>query len=296
MKDQSAILQAAENSRTTLPAFLYFLSYEGGATYFWTGFDQDFTVVGSTRFSDPQVFTSCQINHTPPVEETETRSQGVTVSLAATDTELRKYLITAPSKQIDIEIYRVNMANGFTGEVNFDDLYMEFKGTATSIAFKGYVISASFLPPVLHEDRQVPAFFYQKTCNHQLGNKFCTVDLTPWATTITVAAVNRVDKTIDFTNHTFANAVTITDESFTGGKLTDASGNRVGILIGEANVGAGTRIWLNWWPGINVGDTIVVSPGCLKIPRACIGFNNFANFGGTPCIPATNPVTNGVIS
>lgn len=298
MKDFSTTLLTNEKSRQTQPAFLYHISYEDGAEYFFTDYDQPITISGGTSvgFADPQTFTPVQISHDPPVADTETKSQAVNVQLAATDVELRKYFVSAPTKQITIEIFRVN-SSSLPGELQFADLYMDFSGIALSVGFAGAIITASFLPPVLQEDRQIPSRFYQKTCNNRLGDKYCTVDLTAWATTVTVAAVNRVDRTIEFTNLHFTNLFVITDESFSGGKIIDSLGNKVGVLLGEANTGAGTKLWLNWWPGFTVGDTITVYPGCLKIPRICgVGmFNNFANFGGTPCIPITNPVVNSII-
>ena len=301
MKDQTTNLRNAEIARKTQPGFLYYFTYEGGSDNFFTSYDLDITIQNPPlgKWADPQIFTSAQISHSPFVEDSEVKSNPISVSLAATDVALRKYFLTAPSRQIDVEIYRLNSST-LPGPINYADLYMDFKGVCVSVGFKSYMIQASFLPPVLKEDRQVPAFFYQKTCNHKLYGKYCGLTQGAWTNTSTITGVNRVNKTVDIADLTVGTAAkTITKETFQGGMVVDSAGNKIGIIAGEMlPSAAGVRLWLNYWPGtMFVGGTIAVSAGCLKIVRICDRFfGNAGNFGGTPCIPITNPVLNGIIT
>lgn len=300
MKSQSSNLRSAEIKRNTQPAFVYFFEYEGGTNYYFTSFDSDIVVSGELtgKFANPQTFTSAQVSHTPFVEDSSVKSNPITVSLAASDTALRKYFLTAPSQTINVEIYRINSAS-LPGPITYADLYMDFKGTCIGIGFKGYLIQASFLPPILQEDRQVPAFFYQKTCNHKLYGTFCGLTQSAWTNTSTITGISRLNKTIDVADLTIGTAArTITAETFQGGMIVDPAGNKIGIIAGELlPASAGVRLWLNSWPGtLIVSGTVALSAGCLKVPRICdIFYGNMGNFGGTPCIPITNPALNGIV-
>lgn len=305
MKSQSTNLRDAEQGQETQPVFLYFIDH-GDAQSFFTNYDQPITITGvpDARFADPQVFTPAQINHSRPDESADMTPRQVNVNLAANDPKLRVYFLTAPVKGIAIQIFRANSAN-ITSSIDFADIMLEFKGIAQSAGFKGYNVSANFISPLLQEDRVIPRFFYQKTCNHQLYSKFCTVNKALYGTSISVVAVDRFNKTVDVTLTTIhvdspTRDILITNETFAGGLLTDAAGNNYGIMACETGLGAGStcRLWMEWWPPtIAVSDVVTIYPGCLLVPRVCNStFNNLANFGGMPYVPTANPAIDSIMT
>jgi len=303
MKTQSTPLRDSESRQEILPVFFYFIDYVDAQAYF-TNYDQDLIVSGgSAKFgADPKTFTKAQISHDRIDESADMTPRQVGVTLAANDPNLRQYFLSAPVKGISIEIYRANPTI-LPGTIDLADTILEFKGVAQSCGFKGYTVSANFISPLLQEDRIIPRYTYQKTCNHQVYSKQCKVVQSLYATSITVSAVNRFNKTVDVALTTLnidspSRAITISTETFNGGLLKDAGGNNYGIMANEIGVGAGLRLWLEWWPpNIQVGDTITIYPGCLRIPRICNAlFNNLANFGGMPYVPTANPATDSILT
>lgn len=303
MKEQSTALRAAEASRQIQPAWLYRITY-GAETYFFTGYDKPISVAGGPgdKMDDPQTFLSVPIEHVPPRESADVNSQPTTVALAANDTLLRRYFVTAPTGSIEIEIWRVNSAS-LPGPIDYGDLYLDFKGVCQSVSFAGYQIEAAFLAPVQSEERTVPGYFYQKTCNHVLGNRYCGVNRENFKRVTTLDAVDRVNKTVDITVTAFnvdspPRSHTVTNETFQGGSLIDSASNQIGIIACES-VSAGVwRLWLAFWPGtLTAGATVTAYMGCLKIVRICDDtFANKPNFGGMPYIPITNPATNSILT
>lgn len=302
MKEQSANYRSAEESRLTQPAWLYRIK-SGASVYFYTSYDKSITVADGPALlmSDPQEFVSIPIEHQPPKESADRTTDPTIVAVAANDTLLRKYFVTAPTAEITIEIWRINSAN-LPGPIDYGDVFLDFKGICQSVSFAGYQIEAAFITPVQQEDKIVPAFFFQKTCNHVLGSTFCGVNKENFKLVTTIASVDRVHKTVTVANTTMnidspTRAITISEETFQGGQLVDSQGNRIGVIACDIIAG-GTRLWLNYWPGTLVnGGAITVYLGCLKIMRVCeTTFENKANFGGMPYIPITNPATNSIVT
>lgn len=302
MKDQSTNLREAEEARQTQPAFLYLVNH-GGTKYFFTNYDTAIVIDNGSAggFSDPQTFASTQIDHAPAEESAELSSRPVVLMLAANDTELRKYFLTAPAKEISLSVYRVNSAL-LPGPIEYADLYLEFSGICQSVSFAGYQIDATFLPLVQNQERQIPNFYFQKTCNVPLFSSFCGLNKELHKLTTTCAAINRANKTIDIANTTVSigspsRVEDITAETFQGGRLRDVDGNEIGIIACEP-ISGGTRLWLAYWPGtLAVSGTVVLYTGCLKIVRVCNDFyENKANFRGMPYIPVTNPAVNSIVT
>jgi len=302
MKSQSTALRTAEKSRTTQPAFLYVFLH-GATSYYFTSYDANVTVNDgdSAGWDNPQEFTRAQIDHDLPEESAEGNEAAAQVALAANDTELRKYFLSAPTKKIQISIYRIN-SSSLPGPLDFADLYLEFKGICLSVNFAGYQISAAFVSLVQQQDRQVPIYYFQKTCNVALFSSFCGLNKELHKLTTTCAAVSRTNRTVDIADTTIdigspSRTEDITRETFQGGKLIDPDGNEIGIVACEP-ISGGTRLWLSYWPGtLATSSAISVYTGCLKIARVCNDFyQNLENFRGMPFIPSTNPATNSIIT
>jgi len=254
-----------------------------------------------SRMSDPQVFTAAQIQHERPEQTIELSAQTVSVSIAATDEALRIHFISSPLSQIDMEIYRVNSA-ALPGPVAYDDdLYTDFKGVVSDVSFNDYVIGVSCVPLLLHEDRPIPRYYFQKTCNHQLFSLVgCKAVKALFETSILAASVNRVEKRVNV-NLTSINVdsptrnIVVNDGTFQSGEFLAPDGSRAMIVSSVASFGV-VSLYLNWWPpDLAAGQTVRIYPGCARTVRACRElFDNQENFGGMPYIPVNNPAADGI--
>lgn len=301
MKTQSSNLRTAERNQQTRPAFVYHFNYEG-THYYFTNFDQDVIISGGPagKMANPQTFLSSQIEHSRPERTFDVSPASVGLVLPATDTELRKWFLTTPVKTIDVEIWRLNSAL-LPGPVAYADLFMEFRGVVDAIGFDDYNITANAVSLMLQEDRPIPRFNNQYSCNHQLYGTFCGVIQAVFETTVSIAAVNRVDKTVQI-NITSVNVgnpirnIVITEDFFEGGLAIDNQGNKIGIVSSALVPATGVKLHLQWWPyQLAPGQNITVYPGCNRTKKHCHErFENVFRFGGFPFIPASNPAIDGI--
>jgi hypothetical protein len=152
------------------------------------------------------------------------------------------------------------------------------------------------------EDRIVPCWNFQFTCNRMLYRSDCGVNKALYNVSTTIAALNRQSQYVDIAATAInvgspSRSVTIANETFSGGYMVDAAGNKVGILASEVlPAAAGTRLWLNWVPAtLAAAQSATFYCGCLKIKRTCHElFQNLPNFGGHPYIPTNNPAVDGI--
>lgn len=308
MKSHPANFRTNERRQSLKRTYLYRFNYEG-TSYYLTNFDQDVTVNGGpvSKMSDPQVFSATQIAHSNPTESTDEQPGAVSVSLASTDAELRKYFLTVSPRVITVEIWRASSVN-LPGPLEYDDdLYMVFSGLAQAMTFDEAVISVSCVSPLEREDMPVPRFYYQKQCNHMLYSQEpgeCLVNPALFSISgITVNTIDRQSGWVEFNSLTTINVdspartVTITAETFQGGMIRDSLGNEIGVMLCQPLTGpTRLRLWLVWFPPtLAAGQTVDLFCGCLHIKRVCHDlFFNLPNFGGTPYVPKTNPAIDGV--
>ena len=129
---------------------------------------------------------------------------------------------------------------------------------------------------------------YLPTCDANLGDPRCKVDLGPFTVTGTVTSVTDRRQFIDSGRGEAA-------AYFTAGKLTWTSGANAGLSIEVTQFSAGGEFQL-FRPmpyDIAAGDTFSVYAGCQKrFQEDCISkFNNAINFRGFPDIPGQDAVT-----
>lgn len=82
------------------------------------------------------------------------------------------------------------------------------------------------------------------------------------------------------------------DSYFSGGYLTwlnDVTGTLEKRMINES-YSNGNMVITSWPPGLSVGGTVSLYPGCDHSSAVCNSvFNNVLNYGGMPFIPTKNP-------
>lgn len=307
MKAQPTDFRTEERSQTPQRTYLYHFNYQG-THYYYTNYDQDLSIIGGpgTKMADPQPFLAVQIAHGNREESMDSVPTGIMISLAATDSELRKYFITVSPKQIDVEVWRVNSASLPGALAYADDMKMIFKGIVDSISYDDQIVTASCITLMQREDMPIPRFFYQKMCNHMLYDPAvgsCQVNPALYEVSLAITTLDRPSGWIEFNALTTINVdspsrtITITQETFHAGTVADADGNQMGVLVCQPLTGpTRVRLWLTWMPrSLTAGATVTLRCGCLYIKRTCHDlFNNLPNIGATPYVPIANPAIHGI--
>lgn len=144
-----------------------------------------------------------------------------------------------------------------------------------------------------HALNQERGRIYQRSCDADLGDARCTVDLT--------SPTYKGNGTVDgvATNHTFSASGlgSYQDGWFTGGKVAWATGGNAGAVMEvKFHVNNGAEVSFELWQtmpfDIAIGDTFSVTAGCDKSLATCRDrFNNVPNFRGFPYIPGNDAVT-----
>jgi uncharacterized phage protein (TIGR02218 family) len=128
---------------------------------------------------------------------------------------------------------------------------------------------------------------YVSTCQHDLGDARCKVDLALFTETATVSAVS--DQRKDFTSSVSVQA----DNFFQFGKITWTSGLNAGIVseVASSLMSGGALVLRLPTPfDIAATDIFSIHPGCQKrLSEDCVAkFDNLPNNGGFPFIPGTD--------
>lgn len=125
--------------------------------------------------------------------------------------------------------------------------------------------------------------YYQRMCNHILGDERCKVDLGDWTLTATITKVQNQIITVD-------NDGTGNTELKAGEIVNVRTGERRGIYNNVDN-----RISVSY-PFIDlvVGDEVNLIFGCdhRRLGDCKLRYNNVINYGGTDFTPITNPFDN----
>jgi hypothetical protein len=300
--------RAAERLEETSPSFLYIFEFgETPDLFHLCNATEDIDVSGmpAAKGGDPQTFTSAQVKHTAIDQETEINAPSVDVAVglntAAFTDELRAFLLTAVPASLTVTIVRVN-SSALPSVAWADDVFVVFKGVATVIGFEVAQIQITFQSLILQMEGQIPRYYYQKTCQHELGGALCGVNLDVVAFRIatTVSAASEVSKTIDITETTLDGSP-IDEFTFQAGKLQVLDGglaviDTVAIIAtGILGGGAGTRLYLlSWSSTLAAATNIKVFRGCQRTAGECeTVFANKANFGAFPYIPDFSPAVHG---
>ena len=163
------------------------------------------------------------------------------------------------------------------------------KGVLGEVRRAGAAFSAE-LRSLAHRLNEESGRLYTATCNADLGDARCTVDLTN-AALRGAGAVVALAATSAFTAFGLG---AFTEGWFTAGKLAWTSGANTGLAVEvKAHRAEGGVVTLTLWQAmpepIEAGDAFTVTAGCDKRFATCRDrFDNVVNFRGFPHIPGND--------
>lgn len=158
-----------------------------------------------------------------------------------------------------------------------------FVGTVADIGGDSTTIEITINSPLELLTTQMPRNLFSSSCRHRLYDSGCTLN----------AASFHLNGTVDIAYPNNPNQF--------HSALDDAAGSGTyirGYVVWTSGANAGTQQSVrNWFGGnftlivppvnpIQVGDAFQALPGCDKSMANCNAFQNIANFGGFPFIPA----------
>jgi uncharacterized phage protein (TIGR02218 family) len=285
MKTLSSALAAHLADGVTTMAYCWQLTRTDGTVLGFTEHDQNIVYQGVT-FEAATGFTSTQIQQSLGLSVDNLEAQGALSSLSITDTEL----LAGRYDDAAIALYWVNWADPSMGVTIA-------RGNLGEVKREGLAFSAE-LRSLAHRMNQKIGFMYQRTCNANLGDARCTIDVTQPAFrgtgTVQSAGLLRIFNVSGLSG--FAS------DWFTAGLIEITSGANQGITF-EIKTHVRTsgvdsiELWTATELPLAVGDTAVLTAGCKKDADTCSAkFNNILNFRGFPLIPGIDAVTRYPIS
>lgn len=161
----------------------------------------------------------------------------------------------------------------------------EFYGNITGAEFSGGVCTLSCDPKSGALQHPILRQLFEAPCNNTFGDAFCGVNLAALAVSGTVDAISADGLTVSVSE-----ADDSPDGYFgKGGRLN--FGSRYGMIT--AHVGP-TLTLFRRVPGLIVGSSVDLIPGCDRSLTDCASFSNVANHMGFPFIPTVDPFSQGV--
>jgi uncharacterized phage protein (TIGR02218 family) len=270
-------LQTKLDSGVTTLCRCWIVSRRDGVVQGFTDHDQDILLDG----------VNCRagtgITGSEATEQLGLAVQGSDISGALADDELTEADLAAGRYDAAaIEVFIVDWS-----EPALNVLLM--KGALGEVRREGAAFTAE-LRSLTHRLAEDTGRLYTATCNADLGDARCTIDLTDAAfrgsgmvATLDGAAIFHASGLDDFD-----------DGWFTAGKISFTSGANDGLAveIKTHRVDAGTvsiELWQQMPEPIAASDTFVVTAGCDKRFATCRDrFDNTVNFRGFPHIPGND--------
>ena len=278
-------MQTALDSGTTTFCHCWMLTRTDGLVLGFTDHDTNITF---TPVSTPVTFEALTgLTATNVAQTTGFNVDNLDVVGALVSSKITEFdIISGFYDNAQIVVYRVDWSNtasntilisGSIGEVSRGRQY--FKAEIRSL---------------MHYLNQPTGRLYRKTCDADLGDTRCTVNLAPLTVTATVGSVisNRMFRSSTASLYTGS----IIQGWFNNGQLTWTSGANNGrkIEIKQHAIETSTHLFDMWevMPySIAVGDTFSIKPGCDKAIETCnIKFANVANFRGFPRMPGNDAI------
>jgi uncharacterized phage protein (TIGR02218 family) len=174
-----------------------------------------------------------------------------------------------------LEVYRVHRGTDFS-----TDWSLLWKGKVSAFNINGRVAKIR-VPSIFSRALQtdVPSAYYQGPCNHVLFDQRCGLARSLFTTTTTVTGVGTTAIQVASTAEP--------DGSLAAGEVViTRTGERRLILANSAGL-----LTINY-PFVDArnGDEVEITQGCDHSFSTCkTKFNNSAQYGGHPFIPADNP-------
>lgn len=270
MKTISDTLKASLFSEVTTLATCWKITRTDGAILGFTDHDADLAIDGVT-FEAASGYSATAIESSAAMAVDNLNVDGILSSGAITEDDLRagRYDYAAIEifmiDYLDIAAGSLILRTGILGEVIYHD--GQFSAEVRGLAQKM---------------QQTFTRTYAPTCDADLGDARCTVDLTPFTVTSSVQAV--------LDARSFSDGARIeADGWFDGGLLTWISGANAGLSMEvkrSLNAGGEIELVQPMPEAIAVDDQYSVYAGCDKRRATCNSkFANVINFRGFPDVP-----------
>jgi hypothetical protein len=193
---------------------------------------------------------------------------------------------------VSCQVFRFQRGADLSGGLGTDQIVSSYIGVVAAAAWQNAEATLSVTPSQRTLQQTIPIFRMQQQCNHALYDAGCTITKAAFSLTGVIASVDVTGTIIGITMGATAQAVPY----YAGGLLTIAG---VGTGFVEThNNSTGTALnvsLLTPLPGLAVGATVTMNPGCDRSFQTCVQkFANGTNFFGFPYINPTDPWVVGI--
>jgi uncharacterized phage protein (TIGR02218 family) len=284
MRPIPAALQARLNTGATTLCRAWTIARRDGSVQGFTDHDRDLTVDGVLHKAAAGLTAS----------EATAR-----FGLATTGSEIAGALSDETLTEDDLARGRYDAATVTVRLVDWSDptLFVTLtSGTLGEVKREGPAFIAE-LRGLAHRLAEERGRRYLPTCDADLGDARCTIDLTAsaWKRSGAITALR------DATTFVASGLAALAGGWLAAGRLTFVSGANMGLAveIKDHRVVAGEvllSLWQTMPAPLAIGDTFTVTAGCDKRAGTCAGkFGNIVNFRGFPAMPGDDFVTRYVI-
>lgn len=278
MRTASVALAAHLASETTSLATLWKVTRTDSVVFGFTDHDADITFDGVT-YAAATGFARSAVRATLGLDPDNLELAGALASSAITVEDVR----AGVWDYAGVETFVVNWADLTQGALQQSKGKLgEIRDGRNSFVTELLGLSTLLSQPV--------GRVYTPSCDADLGDARCTVNLAGFTVSGTVTGVT--------SKRAFADSARAeADGYFDGGKLTWTGGDNTGFVMevkGFLNSGGAFALQLPMPYTIQVGDTYTAVAGCDKTLATCKDvFNNVVNFRGFPSIPGPRQVASG---
>ncbi len=280
MKQLSPALQAHLESGATTLAWCWRIVRRDGVVLGFTDHDLDLTFDGTT-FEAAAGMTASEIRDSVGLSVDNLSVESALSSAFLSDHDLAAGFYD----DAKIEIWRVNW-------MDTSQRVLMRSGSIGEVRRAGHAFSAE-IRGLSHYLQQPHGRLYQYTCDANLGDSRCGIDLT--------APAYRADVVIStitsLRQFSVTGATAYASDWFTRGLCRVVSGANVGTAIEiKRHTSDGALVTIELWQPLAElpipGDALVVTAGCDKSFETCTArFSNASNFRGFPHMPGNDYIT-----
>lgn len=280
MKSASAALIALLNAQEFLMADLYTITLASGTVLRYTSGDGNL-VVGGQTFSSVGPFLTRQGTKTVVGIQVDTLQVVFATGTSPTINGITfaQFAATGGFDGARLKLERVFMPIGAYGDTSAGTL-IQFVGRIAEVDTTRVGVTLNVNSDLEILDIQIPRNLFQAPCRFKLYDAGCTLSAASFKSSSSAAAGSTKMKI----NSALANAAGY----FNLGTLVFTSGQNTGQTRTVKSYSVGVHYLAQPLPYTpSVADTFDTYPGCDHLQATCLGkFNNLANYGGMPYIPA----------
>jgi len=277
MKTLPAGLQEHLDTGATTMCWCWKLATSDGRIFGFTDHDNDLVFNGVT-YEAASGFTGSEVENGLGLAVDNLEVEGALSSLKLNEPDL----FAGVFDNAEVEIWQVNwteteqrilIKKGNLGEVSRDQ-------NGFSAEIRG----------LTHFLNQPQGRLFQKSCDTDLGNQRCGVDLS----SATFRATGQVSSVVENSKFFVSGLEAFANGWFASGRLVFTSGDNLNRVSEVKNFQVTTagyllELWLQMPKEISSNDTFIITAGCDKTFETCRGkFSNGINFQGFPHMPGND--------